>query len=65
MNTNMTGFRWFSKTLHPCVLDENTLSIIRVKQCKVCIKNKTQSLLGGEVFGADLQKNSLLVCGCQ
>ena len=22
MNTNMTGFRWFSKSLHPCSLDE-------------------------------------------
>ena len=31
MNTKMTGFRWFSKTLHPCALDENNLSIGRVK----------------------------------
>ena len=28
MNTNMTGFRWFSKkSLHPCNLDESSLSI--------------------------------------
>ena len=29
MNTNMTEFRWFSKIFHPCVLDENSLSIER------------------------------------
>ena len=29
MNTNMTGFRWFS--LHPCALDESSLCIRRVK----------------------------------
>ena len=32
MNTNMTGLRWFSKTLHPCTLDESSLSIGRVLQ---------------------------------
>ena len=31
MSTNMTGFRWFSKILHHCALDESSLSIIRVK----------------------------------
>ena len=31
MNNNMTGFRWFQKTLHPCALDERSLSIGRVK----------------------------------
>ena len=30
MNINMTGFRWFSKSLHPCALDESSLSIGRV-----------------------------------
>ena len=30
MNTNMTGFRWFSKTLRPCALYESSLSIERV-----------------------------------
>ena len=31
MNTNMTGFRWVSKILRPCALDESSLSIGRVK----------------------------------
>ena len=30
MNTNMTGFRWFSKILNPCALDESSLFIGRV-----------------------------------
>ena len=30
-NTNITRFRWFSKSLHPCALDESSLSIGRVK----------------------------------
>ena len=30
MNTNMTGFRWFSRCLHPCALEESSLSIGRV-----------------------------------
>ena len=29
MSTNMTEFRWF---LHPCALDESSLSIGRLKQ---------------------------------
>ena len=32
MNTNMTGFRWFSKTLHPGSLDKSRLSIGRVNE---------------------------------
>ena len=33
MNTNMTGFRWFSKNLHPCALVESILyNIGRVKE---------------------------------
>ena len=31
MNTNMTGFIWLQKYLHPCALDESSLSIGRVK----------------------------------
>ena len=31
LNTNMTGFRKFSKYLCPCSLDRNSLSIGRVK----------------------------------
>ena len=30
MNNKLTGFRWFSKILHPCALDESSLSIGRV-----------------------------------
>ena len=30
MNTNMIGFRWFQKSLHPRVLGESSLSIGRV-----------------------------------
>ena len=31
MNTDMTGFRWFSKPLCPCALDESSLNMERVK----------------------------------
>ena len=31
MNTNMTGFRFFFKSLCPCALDKSSLSIGRVK----------------------------------
>ena len=30
MNTNMTGFRRFQRSLRPCTLDESSLSIGRV-----------------------------------
>ena len=30
MNTNMTGFIWFTKNLRSCALDEFSLSIERV-----------------------------------
>ena len=32
MNTNMIGFKWFSKILCHCALDESSLSIRRVKR---------------------------------
>ena len=35
MNTNMTGFKWFSKSLHPCALGESSLTIGRVKGLKL------------------------------
>ena len=35
MNTNMTGFRCFQKSLHPCDLDESSLSTGRDKQINV------------------------------
>ena len=38
MNANMTGFRGFSKTLHPCALDEGGLSIREAK----CVCNHAQ-----------------------
>ena len=31
MNTNMTGFGWFSKSLHRCALDKSSLLIGSVK----------------------------------
>ena len=34
LNTKMTWFRWFSKILHPCALDESSLSIGSVKNEK-------------------------------
>ena len=33
MNTNMTGFIWFSKGLRSCALEESNLSIGRVNVC--------------------------------
>ena len=30
MNTNMRGFRWFSKTFRHCALDDSSLCIERV-----------------------------------
>ena len=37
MNTNMTGFRWFQKSLRTCALDESSLRIVRVNWVKVCV----------------------------
>ena len=34
MNTNMTGYRWFSKIFASLYLDESSLSIDRVKNGK-------------------------------
>ena len=40
INTNMTGFRCFSKTLCPCALDESCLSIRRIMNIvKISILN--------------------------
>ena len=39
MNTNMTGFRCFSKSLCPCPLDERSLSIGRVTTIPAIIDN--------------------------
>ena len=33
MNTNMTGFRWFSSIFVSCALDESSLTIQRVILC--------------------------------
>ena len=45
MNTNVTGFRWFSekKPLPPCALNQKSLSIGR-------IKHKSRSQLLKELF---------------
>ena len=54
MNTNMIGFRWFSKILLPCALNENSLSIGKVKplpliddviQYASCIRHRPGCLL--------------------
>ena len=37
MNSNMAGFRWFSKILHSCALDESSLSYGRVKHVAILI----------------------------
>ena len=34
LNTNTTGFGWFSKILHPCALNETSRSIVWVKSMK-------------------------------
>ena len=39
MNTNMTGFRWFSKIFASLCLDESSLSIGRVRIATRCIKS--------------------------
>ena len=36
MNTNMTGLDGSKKSLHPCALDESSLSIGRVK-VNICL----------------------------
>ena len=40
MNTKMTGFRGFQKSLHPYALDKSSLSIERVKMCLVMLVAK-------------------------
>ena len=41
MNTNMTGFRWFQKTLRLCPLDESIASalegLIERRECMVSV----------------------------
>ena len=44
MNTNMTGYRWFSKFVCPCVLDESGLKIGRVKIYYCCRVNCPREL---------------------
>ena len=34
MNSNITGIRSFAKPLHPCALDESSVSIVRVNYDK-------------------------------
>ena len=41
MNTNMIGFRCFLKSLHPCALDESSLSIERIKHINYIINHET------------------------
>ena len=43
MNTNMAGFRWFTKNSRPCALDESRLSIGRVKKFTELYDNKNNN----------------------
>ena len=45
MNTNMTGFVGFQNSLHPCALDESSLSIGRVNSCEKQPDNFLQIIL--------------------
>ena len=40
MNNNMTGFKWFSKTLRPRALDECRLNIERVRKNGIHIEKQ-------------------------
>ena len=42
MNTNKIGFRWFQKHLHPCALEESSLSIGRAKFWLLAQKCKSE-----------------------
>ena len=44
MNTNMTGFRWFSKELRPRLLDGSSLSIGRIKSKDAVITEQSLSV---------------------
>ena len=46
LNTNVIGFGLFSKDLHPCVLDESSLSIERIKGVTLVDPSKILALLG-------------------
>ena len=50
MNTNMTGFRWFSNILRPCALDESSLSIGRVNEQPAAAE-------GCQAFRCDIMKS--------
>ena len=58
MNTNMTGFRWFSKkSLRPCVLDECSLRIGRVNL-------KSHPIQGDFTFSSYEQRNKFMLEYC-
>ena len=48
MNTNIAGFRWFSKRyLRSCTLDENNLCIRGVKDCPLV---RINALVNGDQY---------------
>ena len=46
MDTNMTGFRWFSKILLSCALDDSIVSVLEGLRFEMCLK-LTELLPGG------------------
>ena len=50
MNTNITGFRWFKKSLHPCSLEE--LSSLRIGRDKM----SSEALMGYEKLNLTLHE---------
>ena len=71
MNTNMTGFRWLSKSLHPCALDESSLSIGRVNNLaiftlQICIispwyKISQEGVMCGYILFHQLDRTSFVL----
>ena len=65
MNTNMTGFRWFSnifKSLHRYALDESHISIRRVKWQ---MHHQDDSGLKMSVYMSPFKKENTQVCSPQ
>ena len=73
MDTNKTGFWWFSKSLRPCALDESSFKIQRVKSLhshpnyivflltdQVMVQNLTESHQTNEAI--EMPSNMCLTC---
>ena len=67
MNTNMTGFRCFSKTLHPYALDESRLSSGRFKYLHIGVSHVRMlydNAIGIRCLNDGVQFNECLLQGC-